>query len=106
MCARGVAVDGVTCCSLINAMDKAAAWQLAEKVFSCMCISADLSLLCTPEPLSTACMPSETRALLGRLDQCLTPDSAPAPAQQDIDSVYEADLLAQFAHVQLSPDKV
>jgi hypothetical protein len=33
MCEQGVQPDAVTCCSLINAMDKADKWQLAEKIF-------------------------------------------------------------------------
>jgi hypothetical protein len=54
MCKEGVAVDAVTCCSLINAMDKARHWALAEVVFSGLCRSnPDLAPL-IPPPLSPA----------------------------------------------------
>ena len=36
MCDSGVQADAVTCCSLINAMDKAGMWQVAELLLLAM----------------------------------------------------------------------
>lgn len=110
MCAQGVAIDGVTCCSLINAMDKAGLWQLGELVFACMCESAGLEMLCVPEPADTSAMCAESLALLRRLHNCLAPHTAPpssTPTPSSFnDSAYEDELAAQFAHAQLSPYRV
>jgi pentatricopeptide repeat protein len=35
--ARGIEADVVTCCSLINALERGGQWQLAEKLFLQMC---------------------------------------------------------------------
>ena len=75
MCAS-VAVDGVTCCSLINAMDKAGEWQLAEAVFRNMCTSATLTPLLSGIEPDYSEMPERALALLRRLNECLAPSPA------------------------------
>ena len=37
MCDCGIQADAVTCCSLINAMDRAGLWQVAELVLLALC---------------------------------------------------------------------
>lgn len=39
MCDCGIQADAVTCCSLINAMDRAGLWQVAELVLLALCAS-------------------------------------------------------------------
>ena len=40
MQARGVLADVVTCCSLINALERGGQWQLAEQLFVQMCAAS------------------------------------------------------------------
>jgi hypothetical protein len=127
MCEQGVAVDGVTCCSLINAMDKASQWQMAELLFRCMCISTPSLLCLQPDHrIDVAGMTPENINLLDHLSSYLMPrwhhwpndmrrDSGvrryeehlqSQQSQQKETQEQEKDLAARMSHVQLSPTLV
>ena len=108
MCQQGVAIDGVTCCSLISAMDKAGAWPIAEQFFVCMCQSAMLdALVPTTEPDLHMLSP-DVQKLMHRVQLCLAGGGPPPDslmAFQDHNAVDQG-LAALFAHVQLGPRAV
>ena len=115
MCDHGVAVDVVTCCSLIIGMDKAGCWALAQVAFTGLCSAQDALRALTPPPLTPADALSPYEAdLAHKLESCfglprsqLDADAPRTPRggyNGDGDVLHE--VTTRLGHVQVSPQQV
>jgi hypothetical protein len=113
MCEQGVAVDAVTCCSLINAMDKARHWALAEVVFSGLCRSNITLAPLIPPPLTPAdCLSDHEIELVHQLQDCMCMPRSHLRedlphASGNLETTQSlANLASQMSDVHLSPQEV
>lgn len=80
MCECGIQADAVTCCSLINAMDRAGLWQVAELVLLALCarMPSFRDMRALPALDLSSFLDASEQALVHTLVLRLSGDDAPA----------------------------